>query len=99
MFIALAKIPEREGSILPSSLYGSGVNQENQEGRRVQDFLLLPHESWELPQKPTVNEVAYFNACGAFVYDLASGGLFLLCWWLMLLWVIDLRTFVHFQRI
>ena len=33
---------EFEGNILPSSLYGSGVNQVSEEGRCDQDFLFLP---------------------------------------------------------
>ena len=40
LFITSAKIPKREGNISPSSLYGPGVNQANEEGRRFQDFLL-----------------------------------------------------------
>ena len=39
MFIALAKIPVHEGSISTSNLYGSGVDQGNEEGRA--SFLLL----------------------------------------------------------
>ena len=31
---ASAKISKREGNISPSSLYGLGVNQANEEGRR-----------------------------------------------------------------
>ena len=42
LFIASAKILRLEGSIPPSSLYGSGVDQWNEERRRVHDFLLLP---------------------------------------------------------
>ena len=33
LFITFDKILECEGSILPSSLYGSGVDQGNEEGR------------------------------------------------------------------
>ena len=42
LFIASAKIPEREGSISPSSIYGSGVNLVNEEERWIWDSLLLP---------------------------------------------------------
>ena len=43
LLISLSEIPESEGSILPSSLYASGVGQGNKEGWWVQDFFLLPH--------------------------------------------------------
>ena len=33
LFITLAKIPECEGNISPSSLYGSGVDEGNEEER------------------------------------------------------------------
>ena len=55
LFIAFAKIPELEGSISLSSLYGSDVNQGNLERRSVQD---LPQEVRELPLRPTASEVA-----------------------------------------
>ena len=32
LLISLSEIPESEGSILPSSLYASGVGQGNKEG-------------------------------------------------------------------
>ena len=35
--------------ISPSNLYDPGFNQENEEGRRVQDFLLLPQEFQSFP--------------------------------------------------
>ena len=38
LFIAFAKIPELEGSISLSSLYGSDVNQGNLDRRSVQDL-------------------------------------------------------------
>ena len=55
LFIAFAKIPELEGSISLSSLYGSEVNQGNLERRSVQD---LPQGVRELPLRPTASEVA-----------------------------------------
>ena len=42
LFIASAKIAGREGNTSSSSLYGAGVDQGNENRKRVQDFLLLP---------------------------------------------------------
>ena len=47
--IALTKISDGEGSTWPSSLYGSGVDQGNEERRCMQDFLLLPQEFESFP--------------------------------------------------
>ena len=42
LFFASAKIPKCKGRILPFSLYGSGIDQGNEEWRWAQDFILLP---------------------------------------------------------
>ena len=41
LFIALAKFPECKGSISQSSLSSSGIDQGNEVGRLVQDFVFL----------------------------------------------------------
>ena len=64
LFIAFAKIPELEGSISLSSLYGSDVNQGNLERRSVQVLMLHMIIFKKILVKLLCSQIVYLKVFG-----------------------------------